>query len=877
MFEVVVWLSRRAGIACLVLGALAVQSCGGAALKPAAGDSPAAQPPGAQQPADAAGLDGALPGPPEDPAQSAAQIAAKRAQVNVLWDKQGPDTYTRQQGCVADTEAGTLSLLPEAGGYTCAVYQFQYLLATDRPLSLSIVLSRIPQRYYVGLSSYSMRRWDWHVVDVPTGNDYIPIPMTEQCINAGGALYVAIAGYDRDWFTVSQLRLMTDMQAPPPVGLTASYGDYGDHINLNWVRNNDAYPGLVCDAVVVERSLNPAGPYMAIAEVSAQFTEQYHDIYNQAEPLHTYPHNCNVFYRLRNRVGVVVGPPGSIAAGSRLLHTIGDLVASNGSYSDRVRLNWSDIQGAGFYEVQCRNIKSGPVEWTAIDSCTASTYDHTAANAEVPCAYNTVYEYRVRAALDSDVAPEWSNTDSGLSVLQEVTGLMCSKGTYLDSIRISWNPVQGAQGYNLYYRAKWPRGGAFTLLTYVSGHDTLEFWHSPTAPPSKPADANRTYEYRATAVLNADESKIPSNTDEGFYGAGAWPQFRHDSRHTGLSPLIAAQDNDAAWNPPQGMTGGTNTADPVTGPDQTVYVGSSDGNLYAFNPDGSVKWQFHTGGALYGSPAVDSERRLYLSCYYNSESQLVALDTNGTMLWRYPLGGSLYEGRGITSPVLGLDGRIAVGCMDYNVYMLYSNGLIGWSYNTGAAVTSPPAMADDGTVYVMSSDGVLHALTAYGEWLWDYDTLAPSRCSPTVDNAGVVIVGNDDGKLLALNPGGTLAWSCDAGIGDLLAGPALGPGGECYATGSSGRICALDAAHVLDWSFLLSSEEVDAVSQPAVGADGLIYTGGFFRMTVLFPDGTLNFEAPMSGAWQPSSPALGQDWCLIGDINGQLCAFGAMP
>jgi len=34
---------------------------------------------------------------------------------------------------------------------------------------------------------------------------------------------------------------------------------------------------------------------------------------------------------------------------------------------------------------------------------------------------------------------------------------------------------------------------------------------------------------------------------------------------------------------------------PAIGSDGTIYVGSYDSNLYAINPDGSLKWKYSTG------------------------------------------------------------------------------------------------------------------------------------------------------------------------------------------------------------------------------------------------------------------------------------------
>ena len=53
-------------------------------------------------------------------------------------------------------------------------------------------------------------------------------------------------------------------------------------------------------------------------------------------------------------------------------------------------------------------------------------------------------------------------------------------------------------------------------------------------------------------------------------------------------------------------TGSPMSCSPAVDSYGNVYVGSTDGNLYAIHSDGSVAWVFHTGGPIYGSPAFGS-------------------------------------------------------------------------------------------------------------------------------------------------------------------------------------------------------------------------------------------------------------------------------
>ena len=74
---------------------------------------------------------------------------------------------------------------------------------------------------------------------------------------------------------------------------------------------------------------------------------------------------------------------------------------------------------------------------------------------------------------------------------------------------------------------------------------------------------------------------------------GDWWMFHHDAQHTGRSAVTGPASPSLQWNSPtQGALGSS----PAFGADGTIYVGSYDHNLYAFNPkDGSLKWRFTTG------------------------------------------------------------------------------------------------------------------------------------------------------------------------------------------------------------------------------------------------------------------------------------------
>ena len=119
-----------------------------------------------------------------------------------------------------------------------------------------------------------------------------------------------------------------------------------------------------------------------------------------------------------------------------------------------------------------------------------------------------------------------------------------------------------------------------------------------------------------------------------------------------------------------------------------------------------------------------------------------------------------------------------------------------WSFTTGAAVESSPAVVG-GVVYVGSYDDDVYALNAAtGAKLWSYTTGNVVESSPAVAG-GVVYVGSIDGNVYALNAAtGAKLWAYATG-GDVFSSPAVA-GGVVYVGSIDGNVYALKIgrAHV---------------------------------------------------------------------------------
>ena len=211
-------------------------------------------------------------------------------------------------------------------------------------------------------------------------------------------------------------------------------------------------------------------------------------------------------------------------------------------------------------------------------------------------------------------------------------------------------------------------------------------------------------------------------------------------------------------------TGGPVRSSPAVA-DDTVYIGSSDHNIYALDAaTGRPRWTFTTAGPVNSGPAV-AGGTVYIG---SSDHKVYALNAaTGHLRWTFITGGPVYS-----SPAVA-DGTVYVGSSDDSVYALNAaTGHLRWRYITGGPVNSRPAVAG-GTVYIGSNDANVYALNAAtGHLRWRYTTGGPVNSSPTVAG-GTVYIGSNDAIVYALNAAtGSPRWAFNTG-GPVYSSPAV--------------------------------------------------------------------------------------------------------
>jgi len=232
---------------------------------------------------------------------------------------------------------------------------------------------------------------------------------------------------------------------------------------------------------------------------------------------------------------------------------------------------------------------------------------------------------------------------------------------------------------------------------------------------------------------------------------------------------IGAYDGNVLYVTTNGEVSGTKfkTGGPIVGSvvidGDTLFVGSSDGNLYALSLDLKEKWHFETGGKIWSTPVVD-DNVVYVA---SADHNLYAIDAeSGNEIWRFEtkaaimstpllangkiyIGGcdrkfysvdaatkeerlaanaredgslsdltrdasSVFEGASnwFWTQALLHNGEIWVGCLDHNVYVLDAQTLeLVAEIPTGGMVYAPP-VAVDGLVVVGSQDGRIYVIDA---------------------------------------------------------------------------------------------------------------------------------------------------------------------
>ena len=291
--------------------------------------------------------------------------------------------------------------------------------------------------------------------------------------------------------------------------------------------------------------------------------------------------------------------------------------------------------------------------------------------------------------------------------------------------------------------------------------------------------------------------------------------FRGNPEHSGVYQAAGVPKfNQVKW---KFHTAGEVISSPaVSG--GVVFVGSTDGNLYAVNQEsGLLKWKFEAKSRISSSPAV-SGGLVFFGAY---DGNFYAVDVaRGELRWKFKTGGErrfaathLHGSTPVaetmpdpwdcylSSPVVW-QGTVYFGSGDGNVYALEAaSGSLKWKFKTGDVVHASPAIAD-GKLFVGSWDSYFYALdAASGKEQWRFKTgedadthnqVGIQSSAAVVD--GSVYFGCRDSNLYVLDARtGQKKWSFPTKGSWVIVSPAVRNGKVYFATSDSGLFYEVDA------------------------------------------------------------------------------------
>ncbi|MBU1078597.1 MAG: VCBS repeat-containing protein, partial [Spirochaetes bacterium] len=340
-----------------------------------------------------------------------------------------------------------------------------------------------------------------------------------------------------------------------------------------------------------------------------------------------------------------------------------------------------------------------------------------------------------------------------------------------------------------------------------------------------------------------------------------WPMYRQNVKHTGQTneDVLGAQKNPfILW---KYLTGGTIfDSSPAIGPDGTIYIGASDGVLYAINSDGSIKWSYSTGGDIYSSPAIGKDGTVYVG---STDNKVYAV-SNGLLKWSFKTNNDFNS-----SPAIGTNGVIYIGNRNGYLYAL-TNGSIKWACNVNGPVNgSSPAISWDGTVYIGTTGDRLYAVTN-GNVKWFTNLESDIVASPVIGKDNTIYVLTWEGRLYALTDN-TTGVSGKWPYFDSFAGSAgySSPAVDEYGTVYFGTY-SMDTLYAVTngaekWSYI----SWDSIyTSPAVGSDGTVYFGGRDGSVYAITNGEEKWSLYADTTIDRSSPAIGNNGTIyFGAVN----------
>jgi murein DD-endopeptidase MepM/ murein hydrolase activator NlpD len=323
-----------------------------------------------------------------------------------------------------------------------------------------------------------------------------------------------------------------------PLNLAASDGSFTDKVRLTWSHNSD---GTAPDGYRVYRSTADNGTYDFLTNVG--YVTTWDDT--------SVDQGATYWYKLKGyRSGYLDGPYSTANSGysSQPLNAPTGLTASDGTFGDRIRVQWTHSTGTqpDGYRIYRATSQNGSYFHQA-DTAYVTQWDDVGVPTNVP------YWYKAVAYKSGYSDSGYSNADDGVAQssggsLNAPTNVAASDGTSSSQITVSWTHSTGTQpdGYRV-FRSTAQNGtysevgtpGYTTSWSDTSVPTIGVYWYKVKARKSGSSDSDFSNEdqgYKSISMSSGLSFRFPVGTAadaSGYYDANRFEDDSAAGRHLG--------------------------------------------------------------------------------------------------------------------------------------------------------------------------------------------------------------------------------------------------------------------------------------------------------------------------------------------------------
>ncbi|MGH8103698.1 MAG: PQQ-binding-like beta-propeller repeat protein, partial [bacterium] len=527
---------------------------------------------------------------------------------------------------------------------------------------------------------------------------------------------------------------------PTPTGASASDGTFTDKVQVTWTAVTGA------TLYTIYRATSSGGVYSSIGTTAGT---NFNDM--------TANEGDDYWYKVSASGPDQEGDQSAFDQGWRAPAPPTNFQASDGTFTDRVRLTWNLVSGATNIKIYRATSSGGPYSLLATVAGASTQYDDTTVTVGVTYWYkaSTIKGAGAhegpQSAADSGYAQNETNPlnttstwpkfkskrdNSGATTANGPSTAVPTPPTYLTNSPIKGSPTMDGSG-----------------RVYVGGLDFYLYSLTPTVTGFTLNWRFFTGDYVSSAPA-IDTSNI-------LYFGGQ------------NSTLYAMNQNGTTkW---AYAVGGAIEGSPTLAGNNAI-VGANDGKVYAVNMStGALAWLANLGGQIRGSPAY-ANSKVYVG---STNGTLAALNLgDGSVAWSQSLGTPLYS-----SPALNSAATVLyIGGDDGTLYARNtSDGLSAGSYTPpapdNASITSSPSVDSSGNIYFGNWAGKVYKLTSALSLAagWPFVTGDIVESSPSMDAAGNIFFGSWDRYIYGVNGSASQLWRKLTGDIITLSSPAIGP------------------------------------------------------------------------------------------------------